>query len=207
MDFFRDNADRICAMINGYISLGKKADGDFVAYKSSCYASKRAQKHLQENGWKTKKGILVFEHVIPIDFAGKLLLEKWKSLGSINDRDLLKELNELIIPCVLTFQEDKAILWKESMPEAWKKMPNQNWARYANTNLPKPPAVDEAYKSTKLIDEIIALRPNLSNPPPYDESNAGGGSKNKDPSMPIHDWPPTIEGRLDILLSPLPEIK
>lgn len=202
MDFFRHNADRICAMINGYISLGeKKADGDFGAYKSSCYASKRAHEQLQANGWKTEKGLLVFEHVIPIDFAGKLLLGKWESLGSMNDRALLKELNKLIIPCVLTFQEDKAIPWKKDMPDAWEKMLNQNWARYVNTDLPKPPAVDKAYTSAKLIDEIVALRPNLPHPPMYDKGKIRGGSKKEVPSMPIHDWPLTIEDRLDILLS------
>ena len=194
MDFFRHNADRICAMINGYISLGeKKADGDFGAYKSSCYASKRAHEQLQANGWKTEKGLLVFEHVIPIDFAGEYILGIWNRREKknfsppISDRRLLKLLNALIIPCVITKLEDDAIPkpFKSSMPPGWKRNRHRNWERYNQTLL----------SSGTLFNQIVVLQAGITSLPKTKVPNISANFY-----APVYLWPLHMGARLNILL-------
>lgn len=192
MNFFRHNADRICAMINGYIALGQKADGDHKEYKASCYASQIAFKQLPANGWKTAKGILVFEHVIPIDCAGEYILSIWNRRKKnfsppISDRRLLKLLNALIIPCVITKPEDSAIpkLLKSTMPPGWKPGRDCKWERYNQTPLSSGP----------LINQIVAL-----------QAGVPSQRKTKIPNIsanfyaPVGNWPLNMAARLNILL-------
>jgi len=193
MGFFRHNADRICAMINGYITLGKKADGDHEEYKASCYASQSAYNQLSANGWKTAKGILVFEHVIPIDFAGEYILGIWNRREKknfsppISDRRLLKLLNALIIPCVITKLEDDAIPkpFKSSMPPGWKRNRHRNWERYNQTLL----------SSGTLFNQIVVLQAGITSLPKTKVPNISANFY-----APVYLWPLHMGARLNILL-------
>jgi hypothetical protein len=149
MEFLRDNADRICAMLNGYSSSRGRITGNYGKYKVSCYASQNALTDLQRNNWSAKG--LMQEHVIPIKVVGEILLQHYAHLA---DQDLLDKLNELVIPCVITDIEDQDLNdnhLRQSMPNGWTYQNGHRWARYQVL----------LRTGQSLISQIVALRPNL----------------------------------------------
>lgn len=155
MEFLRHNADRICAMLNGYITTRGKGAGKYEQFKLSCYASRQAVAQLKRNKWSAEG--LRQEHVIPLKVVEQYLLKNGKKLS---DWQLLNELNNIVIPCVITIPED-GLLLKQRMPDSCRDIRRKPWARYIEAKYPEEDK-DRAGKS--LFDEIVALRDGLPYP-------------------------------------------
>lgn len=173
MEFLRDNADRICAMLNGYATIKGRGTGDYGRYKLSCYASKDALAILQKNNWSPKG--LHQEHVVPIKAVGDIIMKVGTGL---NNQQLLSQLDDLVLPCVITTLENQALnsaKLSRKMPAGWS-YPGNRWARYHAVNIPG---------KGSLFKEIIALRQNLpANGGPAYQGNITLPS-NLDPVLPI----------------------
>lgn len=157
MEFLRDNADKICAIANGYISSRGRGTGDFERFKLSCYASRDAIEKLNVNGWSATG--LRQEHVIPLKVVGEILLKE--KAQNLSDVKLIHRLNSLVIPCVITLLEDRE-LETQKMPYKW----TDPWVRYKQKG-----------KQTGriLYKEVFALQKNtpfhFKMPPPYMQTN------------------------------------
>lgn len=160
MEFLRDNADKICAMVNGYTTKKGRGTADYEKYKLSCYASKKAINALKAGKWSPKGKALRQEHVIPLNIVGEILIKE--KVINMSDCKLISRLLDLVIPCVITEKEDKE-LEKNKMPPDWDH--RDAWARYkAMGKKSKVPLYPEIYALQKKLPFKNSTLPLCENP-------------------------------------------
>lgn len=150
MEFLRDHADPIRAMLNGYYSKAEKTVGQYKKYEANCFITKSALAEVGQ-GWGISGKKPHQEHVIPLNTVGRILISK----SPFDDHELLELLNDLVIPCLISLDQNdrlKTAGVNEKIPMDWDG--TDPWARYKRAKL---------HDGRSLFDEVIALRSNLPN--------------------------------------------
>ena len=151
-DLMRHSIDHIAAMYAGYVRRGQVI-GNWKKHKLSCYASRDAIDLLARNDWSTKDIDVTLEHVIPVTkHIGPVLFNAGSKLS---DQELIELASNLVIHCVITNDENKALCRAElndSMPDGWDWSSGHHpWLRYINT-------IHPIRQNETLFQSIFALR-------------------------------------------------